>query len=235
MKTPAPSPEVTAILAELKAMGSEENRAGMARFGINTDHAFGVSMTALKPVARRLKRNHGRALALWATGHHEAQLLAVLTDEPEKVTEAQMNAWAAAFDSWDVCDQATSRLFAKTPHAQDAIRRWADDDREFVRRAAFALLAAYVVHAKTTADAHLTTFLPLIERHATDKRNLVKKAVNWALRQIGKRSPALYAPALATAERLAASSDATARWIGKDAVKELTDPMQRARIATRGK
>jgi 3-methyladenine DNA glycosylase AlkD len=226
--------QAAAILAELRALGSEANRTGMARYGINTDHAFGISMAALRPIARRLKRDHDRAAALWQTGFHEARLLAVLTDEPKKVTAAQMDAWAADFDSWDVCDQACSKLFVKTPFVEDRIALWAEDDREFVRRAGFALLAAYAVHGRSIPDARFVALLALVGRHAEDPRNFVKKAVNWALRQIGKRSPSLHTPALAVAEKLATAEDRTARWIGRDAVKELTDPVQRERIARRG-
>lgn len=227
--------EVAAILAELKALGSAENRAGQARFGINTARAYGVSMASLRPIKQRLKRNHDLATALWETGVHEARILAALIDEPKKVAPAQMDAWVAAFDSWDLCDQVTSKLFVRTPYVEKKIKQWAKDEREFVRRAAFALLAAYSVHGKSVSDASFLAFLPLIEKHSTDPRNFVKKAVNWALRQIGKHSLTLHAPALALAEKLAASDDKTARWIGKDAAKELTDPVQIARIRARSK
>ena len=222
--------EVAAILAELKSLGSEENRSGQARFGINTKRAYGVSIANLRPIARRLKRDHDLAAGLWATGVHEARILAAYVDEPAKVTPAQMNAWVADFDSWDLCDQVTSNLFVRTPHVETKIAKWAKDRREFVRRAAFALLAAYTVHGKSVPDAAFLKFLPLIEKHATDPRNFVRKAVNWALRQIGKHSLALHAPALSLAEKLAASDDKTARWIGKDAAKELSDPKQIARL-----
>ncbi len=228
------SDTAAAILADLKTLGSEKNRAGMARYGINIERAFGVSIAQLRPVARRLKRNHELALALWASGIHEARLLAVFVDEPKKVTPAQMDAWTADFDSWDLCDQACSKLFVKTPFVEEKIAAWADDEREFVRRAGYALLAAYSVHGKGVPEERFVTFLALVERHATDPRNFVKKAVNWALRQIGKRSMTLRAPALALAHRLAASDDKTARWIGRDAEKELSDPVQLARIAKRG-
>ena len=225
--------EVASLLAELRSLGSEENRAGQARFGINTARAYGVSITNLRPIARRLKRDHALAAALWATGVHEARILAGFVDEPEQVKPAQMDEWAAAFDSWDLCDQVCGGLFDRTPHVEKKIVTWAEDDREFVRRAAFALLASYSTHAKKVPDDAFLPFLPLIEKHATDPRNFVRKAVNWALRTIGKRSMALHAPALALAEKLAASQDRTARWIGKDAVRELSDPKQIARIAAR--
>ncbi|MGH6926303.1 MAG: DNA alkylation repair protein [Propylenella sp.] len=224
-----------AVLAELRALGSETNRAGQARFGINTARAFGVSMAALRPLARRLKRDHALAAALWKSGIHEARILAALIDEPVKVTPAQMDRWVAAFDSWDLCDQTCTKLFVRTPFVEEKIAVWSADEREFVRRAGFALLAVHAVHSKKLPDKEFLKFLPLIERHATDPRNFVRKAVNWALRQIGKHSLALHGPALALAEKLAVSSDKTARWIGKDAAKELTDPVQIARIKARPK
>lgn len=221
---------VDALLIELKALGSEQGRAGQARFGINTARAYGVSMAALKPIARRIKRNHDRALVLWATGVHEARILAALTDEPKKVTPEQMNSWAADFDSWDLCDQVTSKLFARTPFVEAKIPEWADDEREYVRRAGFALAAAFAVHAKTLPDARFLPILALVERHAADPRNFVRKAVNWALRQVGKRSTGLHGPAMALADKLAASPDKTARWIGKDAARELRDAVIIGRI-----
>jgi 3-methyladenine DNA glycosylase AlkD len=224
-----------AVLAELAGLGSAENRAGMARFGINTGNAFGISMTALRPLARRHRRDHDLALALWKTGKHEARILAALIDDPKQVTPEQMDEWAADFDSWDLCDQACMKLFAATPFVARKAKQWAKDDREFVRRAAFALIAGYTVHAKKAPDAEFLPFLDLIEHYSDDGRNFVRKAVNWALRQIGKRSPALHKPALRLAEKLAGSDDKTARWIGRDALKELTDPTQLARIAARAR
>jgi 3-methyladenine DNA glycosylase AlkD len=230
---PAAASPVDAVLGTLRAMGSEANRAGMGRYGITTERAFGVSMKMLEPIARGLGHDHALARALWQSGFDEARLLAVMVEEPDKVTEAQMDRWAGAIDSWDLCDQACSRLFVKTPFVDAAIGRWADDDREFVRRAGFALLVAKTVHDKRARDKTFVPYLATIEQYATDNRNFVRKAVNWALRQIGKRSRALHGPALAVARRLAASDNATARWIGKDAVRELTDPIQVERIARR--
>jgi 3-methyladenine DNA glycosylase AlkD len=225
--------QVDAVLAELRALGSEDGRAGMARFGINTEKAFGVSMAAARPLARKYKPQHDLAAGLWATGIHEARILAALIDDPKLVTKKQMDAWAAEFNSWDLCDQACMKLFTKTPYVSGQVAKWAKDKREFVRRAAFATIAGYAVSAKKAADDEFLPFLKLIEEHATDPRNFVKKAVNWALRQIGKRSKGLHAPALALAEKLAASDDRTARWIGKDAVKELSDPKRIGRLKAR--
>jgi 3-methyladenine DNA glycosylase AlkD len=222
--------QVDGVLAELRALGSEEGRVGMAGFGINIEKAFGVSMAAARPLARKYKRQHDLAAGLWATGIHEARILAALIDDPKLVTKKQMDAWAAEFNSWDLCDQACMKLFAKTSYVSNQVAKRAKDNREFVRRAAFATIAGYAVHAKKAANDEFLPFLKLIEAHATDPRNFVKKSVNWALRQIGKRSRALHVPALALAKKLAASDDKTARWIGKDAVKELSDPNQIARL-----
>jgi 3-methyladenine DNA glycosylase AlkD len=232
--TPNPARTAHAIVAELRALRSEANRAGQARFGINTAHALGISMASLRPIARRLKRDHTLAMALWESGIHEARILAALVDEPKKVTPEQMDAWTAEFDSWDLCDQVCLKLFVRTPYVTEKVRRWAADEREFVRRAAFALIAAQSVHAKKAGDDVFLSYLPLIRRHAGDPRNFVRKAVNWALRQIGKRSIGLHAPALALAQDLAASADRTERWIGKDAAKELSDPARIARLTGKG-
>lgn len=224
-------PNIKTLLAELRALGSAEGRAGMARFGINIENAYGVSMAAARPLARKHKRQHDLAAELWASGIHEARILAALIDDPRLVTPKQMDAWVADFNSWDLCDQACMKLFAKTPYVAEKVAKWVKDKREFVRRAAFATIAGYAVGAKKASDSEFLPFLPIIETYATDERNFVKKAVNWALRQIGKRSKALHAPALKLATKLAASEDKTARWIGKNAVKELTDPVQLQRLS----
>lgn len=231
----APSPDWTAgdAIARLRALASEENRAGMARFGIDTATALGVGNTTLRQLARRMKRDHARALDLWASGIREARLLAAFTDEPAKVTKAQCHAWAGDFHSWEMVD-GVADLFVETPFWRELVDEFAADGREFVRRAAFAMLAWAAVHRKTEPDATFAACIPLIERHAGDPRNFVRKAVNWALRQIGKRSAALHAPALALARRLAASPDRTERWIGKDAAKELSDARTIERLARRG-
>jgi 3-methyladenine DNA glycosylase AlkD len=233
VSSPNEVPDVGTVLAELKALGSEANRAGMARFGINTDRAFGVSMAAMRPLSRKYRRNHDLALALWKSGYHEARIFAALVEDPKQATSRQADAWVAEFDSWDICDQVCMRVFSFTPFVEDKVAKWAKDEREFVRRAAFALIAGYAVAARKVDDTVFLKFLPVIETYATDPRNFVRKAVNWALRQIGKRSPSLHKPALALAEKLAASGDKTARWIGKDAVKELSDPVQIERLKKR--
>ncbi|MBZ9822108.1 DNA alkylation repair protein [Mesorhizobium sp. CA4] len=230
MPLPDPSWSADDIVAHLRAIGTEANRAGMARFGIDTASALGIGNSQLRPLARKLKKNHERSLLLWDSGVREARLMAAFTGEPKKVDIDQCRRWAADFDSWEIVDTAAD-LFAETPFWRELIDEFAEDDREFVRRAAFAMLAWSAVHLKKEPDTTFLAYVPLIEKHAADPRNFVRKAVNWALRQIGKRSMSLHAPALELAERLAASSDKTARWIGKDAVKELTDAKQLARLA----
>jgi 3-methyladenine DNA glycosylase AlkD len=235
---------VRAILENLRGMGSEKNREGMARYGINVDDAFGVSVYELRRIARRLGTNHDLALALWATGNHEARLLACFVDDPAKVTERQMEAWARDFDSWDVCDQATCSLFDLAEHGWPKAREWAARDDEWVRRAGFALMAGLAVHDKRAADRDFTRLFPLIERGALDPRNFVKKAVNWALRNIGKRNWALNAAAIACAERIRAAANKraggerggdagarAARWVANDALRELSSDKVRARLS----
>ncbi|WP_296742486.1 DNA alkylation repair protein [Mesorhizobium sp.] len=229
MALPDPSWSADDIVAHLRSIGTEESRAGMARFGINTTTALGVGNADLRPLARKLKTNHERALLLWDSGIREARLMAVFTAEPKKTGLAQCRRWSADCDSWEIVDTVAD-LFAATPFWRELIDEFANDEREFVRRTAFAMLAWAAVHLKKEPDETFLSYLPLIERHAGDPRNFVRKAVNWALRQIGKRSMGLHSPALALAEKLAASSDRTARWIGKDAVKELTDVKQLERL-----
>ncbi len=213
---------VQQVLDWLEARRSETNIAGMARFGIKTDKAFGVSNAELRPLARQIGRNHERAMALWQTGWREARLLASFTEEKSKVTAQQAREWADDFDSWEIVD-GFSDLFVDAGLGGLLIPEFAADEREFVRRTAFAMIAWTSVHLKKKPDAEIIALLPLIERYAADPRNFVRKAVNWALRSIGKRNMNCHAPALTIAERLAASDDKTEKWIGKDAVRELTD------------
>jgi 3-methyladenine DNA glycosylase AlkD len=222
-----------AIMAGLAARESEANREGMARYGINTEDAFGVSVYELRRIAAGHRGDHDLALALWGTGNHEARLLASMVDDPAAVTEEQMEAWAAGFDSWDVCDQVTSNLFDKTPFAYAKVEEWSARDEEWVKRAAFATAAALAVQDKAAADERFLPILALCAREAGDGRNFVKKAVNWALRNIGKRNAALHAAAVATAEAILASADEraaadrrdpaarSARWVARDALREL--------------
>ena len=225
--------KVDDILRWLERRGTRRNVAGMARYGIVSPRAFGVSMATMRPLVRRLGRDHALALALWKTGWHEARVLAAFVDEPGKVTRSQMNAWAADFDNWAVCDSTCFHLFDRTPPAWEKARQWAASPREFVRRAGFVLMASLALHDKSAPDEEFEKFLPLIRRAADDERNFVSKAVNWALRQIGKRNLALREAAVALAGDLASSSEAAPRWVGKDALRELTRPALRERLVRR--
>ncbi|HID72452.1 TPA: DNA alkylation repair protein, partial [Candidatus Micrarchaeota archaeon] len=171
------------ILAKLKSMGSAKNREGMARYGIRPKKALGILVYDLKRMAKGIKRDHRLALALWKSGIHEARMLAAFLEEPEKVTERQMESWAKDFDSWDICDHTCAYLFDRTPFAYSKAMEWSKREEEFVKRAGFALMCALSVHDKDAADSKFRKFLPVIKRHSTDERNFVKKAVNWALRQ----------------------------------------------------
>ena len=220
--TPNTTAAVKASLAFLKSKGTKKNRDGMSRYAIVAHNAFGVSVGDLRAYAKRAGRSHELALALWETGWYEARMLATLVDEPARVTPAQMDRWARDFDNWAICDTACFHLFDKTPHAYGKVAVWARRKDEFVKRAAFALIASLALHDKKAPDAPFAKFLPLIERSATDERNFVKKGVSWALRGIGHRNPALKAAALRVARRLAASDDRAARRVGKDAIKDLS-------------
>jgi 3-methyladenine DNA glycosylase AlkD len=214
---------VDAILSELRGLGSDENQAGMGRYGINVERAFGVPNAVLKPIARRLGKDHDLALALWKSGWREARILATIVDEKKKVTEKQALEWAQDFDSWEVVDHAV-KLFVEAGLFHNLFASLAADEREFKKRAAFSMLATAAVHLKKEPDGAFLVLLPSIKTAADDDRNFVKKAVNWALRQIGKRSRELHGPALALAQELAVSENKAARWTGKDAAKELSDP-----------
>jgi 3-methyladenine DNA glycosylase AlkD len=205
----------------------------MARYAIPSHNAFGVSMANMKVLAKRLGRNHELAAALWDTCWYEARMLATLIDEPARVTPAQMDRWCRDFDNWAICDTACFALFDRTPHAWDKVAQWSGKRDEFGKRAAFALLWGLTVHDKKAGDEAFLQGLLLIERAATDDRNFVKKAVNMALRATGKRNTALNAAAVATARRLADSPEASARWVGKDALRELTSASVIRRLAAR--
>jgi 3-methyladenine DNA glycosylase AlkD len=227
--------EVRTTLAWLERRGSKRNREGMARYAIRSDKMFGVSVATLRGLAKRLGRNHDLAAVLWATGWYEARMLASFVDEPERVTPAQMDRWSRDFDNWAICDTVCFHLFDRTPHAWRKIALWSRRRDEFVKRAALALLASVAAHDKRAPDEPFAKALLLVERAAGDERNFVKKAVSWALRTIGNRSSSLHAEAMALAARLAASPDATRRWIGKDAVRDLSSPATARRLAARSR
>lgn len=225
----SPASTAAEIVAHLRTLGSEENRQGMKRYGIRIDRALGISHGVQRDIAKRIKRNHERAFELWASGVTEAQFIASVTADPKRFTKADARRWAAEFDSWDIVD-GVSDLFVDTDHWRELIGEFAADEREFVRRTAFAMMAWSVVHRKKEPDGTFAGFLPLIEAHAQDERNFVRKAVSWALRSIGKRNARLNAEALSLAQRLAESENRTARWIGRDAIRDLTGPKTLARL-----
>lgn len=212
------------VLAWLEKRGTRKNVAGMARYGITARRAFGVSMATMLSLRKRLGKDHALALSLWDTGWHEAKALAALVDEPARVTRRQMNAWAAGFENWADCDTVCFHLFDKTPYAWDKARQWAASRHELVKRAGFALMASLALHDKAAPDRRFLPFLGLIETGAQDSRNFVKKGVSWALRGIGHRNRALHAAALKLARRLAKSAESAPRWVGKDALRDLTRP-----------
>lgn len=216
-----PAARLDEALARLRAAARPEVLADMARFGLTGDGRLGLAVPRLRALAREFKRDHALALALWDTSIPDAQILAGMVAEPAKLTAAQMDHWVGGMRAWDVCDQACLNAFVKSPLAWDAIPRWAAREPEFEKRAGFSLLAVAAVHQKQRPDADFLARLPLIEQAADDDRNFVKKAVNWALRQTGKRSAALREPALTVAERLCGREEKSARWIGSDARREL--------------
>jgi 3-methyladenine DNA glycosylase AlkD len=225
--------EVQAALSCLKQMSTQRDRENLARFGITATKAFGVSMTNIQKVAKRLGRSHELAAALWDTGVYEARMLTSFVDEPARVTATQMDRWCRDFDNWGICDTVCFVLFDRTPHAWHKVAQWSDRREEFVKRAAFALLWGLTVHDKHADDAPFAQGLRFIERAAGDERHFVKKSVNMALRAIGKRNSALNAAAVDVAQRLADSREVAARWVGKDALRELTSPAVIRRLAAR--
>ncbi len=226
--------EVQAALVWLNRKSTQHDRKNLARFGIGASKAFGVSMANLKVLAKQLGRNHELAAALWQTGWYEARMLASLIDDPARVTPAQMDRWCRDFDNWGICDTVCFALFDRTPHAWHKITQWSRRSDEFVKRAAFALLWGLTVHDKQSGDEPFIESLSLIEQAATDERHYVKKAVNMALRSIGKRNRLLNTAAVAVAKRLSTSPSAAAQWVGKDALRELNSLSVRKRLAARG-
>jgi len=215
---------------QLRATADRSRLEGMGRFGIDTRNALGVTVTELRGLARRIGRDHHLAEALWGSEVHEARLLATMVDDPSSVTEAQMERWVSDLTSWDLCDQLCGNLFDRTPFAFDKALAWSRRDEEFVKRAGFALMATSAVHRKDVSDARFEVFLPAISAQATDDRNYVKKAVSWALRQIGKRSPGLNRKAIATAREIERIDARAARWIAKDALRELESAAVQERL-----
>jgi 3-methyladenine DNA glycosylase AlkD len=229
------SAKTRAIVKKLRSMANPKNVEGMSRFGISSADTLGISIYNLRPMAKQVGKDHKVAAELWATGIHEARILASYVDNPTKVTEEQMDAWAAEFDSWDVVDQVCSSLFDRTPYAYGKAVEWSSREEEFVKRAGFVLMAALSVHDKDASDQEFREFFPIIKSCATDDRNFVKKAVNWALRQIGKRNMQLNAEAVRVAMEIQKIDSRSARWIAADALRELTSDKVRKRLLERSK
>jgi len=222
--------DVDEIVQEMRRHSNSENVKGMARFGINPEGTLGICAPDLMAMAKKIGRDHALAQGLWDSGIHEAKILAAMVDEPSKVTERQMEKWVKGFDSWDVCDQVCMRLFDKTSIAYEKAAEWSGHKEEYVKRAGFALMASLVVHDKKADDGRFEKFLPIIMRESCDERNYVKKAVNWALRTIGKRNRKLNIKAIKTAEKIGKMDSKSARWIASDALRELKSEAVRARI-----
>jgi 3-methyladenine DNA glycosylase AlkD len=221
---------VESILAEMRARHDPKAVEGMARFGISSDGALGLSVPYLRSMAKRIGHDHGLAKGLWESGVHEAKILAAMVDEPKKVTEAQMEKWADEFDSWDVCDGCCGNLFDRTPLAYEKALEWSAREKEFVKRAGFALMAELAVHDKAAPDEKFVKFFGAIERGSTDPRNFVKKAVNWALRQIGKRNAKLNRAALDLAVKISIKKSKSAKWVASDAIRELRSEAVQKRL-----
>lgn len=220
----------TAILDELRSYANPESRQGMARFGIQTEHALGVSIPVLRRTAKKIGKNHELALELWSSGIHEARILASMIDDPLAVTVRQMRRWSAEFDSWDLCDQCCMNLFSKTPHAWKQAFLWTKRKGEFEKRAAFALLACLAWYEGPEADDILAVCLPHILHFADDSRTYVKKAVSWALRNIGKRNALLCQQTLEAMYDVRKSSSAAVRWIASDVIRELESAAVQKRL-----
>jgi 3-methyladenine DNA glycosylase AlkD len=218
------------ILRELESLADREAVKGMARFGINPTNTYGVSIPSLRVMAKKIGRNHVLAQQLWSSGIHEGRILAGMIDSPEVVTEEQMENWVKDFDSWDVCDQVCSNLFDKTEFAHRKAVEWSRRREEFVKRAGFVLMAALSVHDKKAEDEAFLKFLPIVKSESIDDRNFVKKAVNWALRQIGKRNFALNRAAVSAAGEIQKMDSKSAKWIASDALRELTSEAVRKKL-----
>lgn len=229
----SPPKEVRVALEWLRAHSTQATLDGMARYAIPSDHALGVAMKDVKAFASQLGRNQELASGLWDTGVYEARLLASLVGDPAHITAAQMDRWCAEFDNWAICDAMCFNLFDRTPHAWNKVETWSGSDEEFIKRTAFALLWSLAVHDKAAQNVRFINGLVLIERAAGDTRNFVKKAVNMSLRAIGKRNRALNTAAVKVAHRLSGSPNATARWVGKDALRELTSASVIRRVDSR--
>jgi 3-methyladenine DNA glycosylase AlkD len=221
---------VKTVIDLLESKADEYRLVSMKRFAIGNNNMLGVSMPAIRLIARQIGKNNSLAILLWRTKIHEAKILASMLAEPKIFSEANADEWIFDFDSWDICDQCCGNLFVKLPYLEQKIFEYIAHDQEFVKRFSFAMIAVCAVHWKQKEDDYFLQFLPHIISQSTDSRNFVRKAVNWALRSIGKRSLALNDPAIACCETLLASTNKTANWIGADALKELTSSAKQDRL-----
>ncbi|MGH7585016.1 MAG: DNA alkylation repair protein [Gemmatimonadales bacterium] len=227
---------VREVLGWLERRDSARTREEMrTRYGITAPKAYGVSVGTIQQLAKQLGRDHELAAALWATGWYEARMLTAFIDDPEQVTAAQMDRWAADFDNWGICDTLCFNLFDRTPLAWKQLEPWSRRREEFVKRAAFALLAGLALHDKAAADAPFLRGLKLVEREAQDERNFVRKGVSWALRVVGRRNQALNEAAVEVSKRLADADAPAAQWVGRGALRELTGSVVRRKLAVAGK
>jgi 3-methyladenine DNA glycosylase AlkD len=218
------------VLKKMKKLSDKKALAGMAKFGINRSKAYGVSIPNIRKMAKEIGTDHELAQQLWSSGIHEARILAGMADNPEKVNEQQMESWVKDFDSWDVYDQVCSNLLDKTEFANKKVFEFSKRKEEFEKRTAFVLMACLAVHDKKASDETFLEFLPIIKRESTDERNFVRKAVNWALRQIGKRNAALNKEAIKAAKEIQKMDSKSAKWIANDALRELTSPAVQKRL-----
>ena len=223
------------ILDLIQANGNAENLEGMQRYGIRFDKAFGCNIPFLRKLAKQFKKDHYLAKELWATGIHEARIMAFLIDDPKEVTEVQMERWVRNLNSWDICDGLCSNLFRKTEWAYDKAKEWSGKNEEFLKRAGFVMMAVLAVHDKKADNKTFLEFFDIIEKESIDERNFVKKAVNWALRQIGKRNEVLHKKAIVYAKRIEKQPSRSAKWIAKDALRELKSDTTRRVLERRKK
>lgn len=213
--------ELEKVLSQLKSHSRPENLPSLSKFGINTEKALGISIPVLRKIAKGYKKDHLLAEALWKSEIHEARILASIIDDPLRLQEKQMDLWVKDFNSWDLCDQVCLNLFRKAPFAFEKAKAWIQEEGEFVRRAGFVLIATLAVHDKKAGNEEFSAMFPLIEKHSQDERNFVKKAVNWALRQIGKRNERLLQEAITVAEKIRSQDSKSAKWIANNALMEL--------------
>lgn len=221
------------VIAHLESISDRSRLEGMSRYGIEVEHAIGVSMPKMRAYAKTIGRDHHLAMDLWDSGVHEARIMASLLADPQLLTEEEMERWVRDLDSWDLCDQCCSNLFRRSPHAFRKALEWSGREEEFQKRAGFATMAALAVHGKGMSERDLQLLLEAVVRESHDDRNFVRKAVNWALRQVGKRDLVSNAMAIAAAERILAKGDRTSRWVASDALRELRSEAVRERLKNR--